>query len=248
MKNFIDYPNSQGMQRLSGEISDYSSIRESASFVLTKSDQTKLGIIAVAASMAGMGEQAMAVAANANAMEEEADYVQFTVDGQRVRGWLWRSPFKDGDEVEVAAEWRQNHYELLGVTRPADQTVALYPHCTRSIKNHNWNAVKWWVYVSLFFDLGMIGITSSFDTISFKEVWNGALTNGVGMVIMGMHVAIAIAVYSMTKQWMPYARIAEKVFSTLGVPEPQAIDLVKSSKGQHRAYDSFEFGSMYFRY
>lgn len=248
MTNFIDHSNPQGLQRLSGEISNYSSTRESASFVFTRSDQTKFGMIAVAASLAGMSGQAMAVASNASAMEEEADYVQFTIDGKKVSGWLWRSPFKDGDKVEVAAEWRRDHYELLGMTRPSDQTVALYPHCTRSKKNHIWNAVKWWIYVSLFFDLGMIAITSSFDTISFKQVWSGALTNGVSAVIAGMHVAIAIAVYSMTRQWMPYARIAEKVFSTLGLPKPEATDLVKSSKGRHQSYDSFEFGSMYFRY
>jgi hypothetical protein len=40
------------------------------------------------------GGQAMSVASNAAAMEEEADYVQFDIGETRVSGWLWRSPFK----------------------------------------------------------------------------------------------------------------------------------------------------------
>lgn len=44
----------------------------------------------------------MSVASNASAMEEEADHVQCDIDGTKVSGWLWRSPFKDGDMVDAA--------------------------------------------------------------------------------------------------------------------------------------------------
>lgn len=181
-------------------------------------------------------------------MEEEADYVRCDIDGMKVSGWLWRSPFKDGDIVDAAVEWRTDHYELLGMARPADRTVALYPHCTRSLRTHFKNAFKWWIYVCLFVDLGMIVVTSSLESVTFKEMWEDSLEDGGALIMLGMHIVIGIAVYSMTKQWAPFARIAEKVFSTLGLSNPKSTDLVKSSKGRHQPNDSMEYGVMYFRY
>lgn len=247
MTDFIEHPRGDGLVRISGVITGYRVERETASFVFTKSDRKTFGAIAIAASLAGLGAQAIAVASNATAMDEEADHVHFTIDGLAVSGWLWRSPFKDGDSVEIAAEWRGDHYEVFGIARPADRTIALYPHCTRGRKKHIKNAVKWWFYVALFFDLGVLALTGAMDT-SIAEYWSGAFEAGAGWVVAGIHVVMAIAVYSMTRQWMTFVRVAEKVFSTLGLPDPGNIDLVKSSKGRHVPEDSFEFGAMYFRY
>lgn len=142
MSYFAAIPASGALIKLSGKIVNYSATSGAASFVFTKTDQTKFGLIAIAASLGGMGGQAISIASNTTAMEEEADYVQFEIGGKNVSGWLWRSPFKEGDIVDAAVEWRTDHYELLGMTRPADHTVALYPHCTRSLRTHAKNAFK----------------------------------------------------------------------------------------------------------
>ncbi len=52
----------------------------------------------------------------------------------------------------------------------------------------------------------------------------------------------------MTMQWMPFVRVAEKVFETLELPNAKNIDLVKSSRTQKTTKDTAEYGSMYFRY
>ncbi|WP_277424923.1 putative type VI secretion system effector [Burkholderia oklahomensis] len=63
---------------------------------------------------------------------EEADKVQFDIDGKKMAGWLMWSPFKDGDEVEVVAEpLRDGTYQAFAVLKPDDKTIALYPHCSR---------------------------------------------------------------------------------------------------------------------
>ncbi|QGZ40203.1 hypothetical protein IP92_04944 [Pseudoduganella flava] len=247
MTEFINHPRGEGLVKISGVISHYRVSRDTASFFFTQSDQSKFGAIAVAASLAGLGGQAMATAANATSLEEEADFVQFRIDGVELKGWLWRSPFKEGDIVDVAAEWRDDHYEVFGVVRPADRTIALYPHCTRGRRTHVKNAIKWWIYVSVFFDVGIVALSGVMST-PIIEYWTGAFEDGGGWVIGGIHVVIAIAVYSMTKQWMPFVRVAEKVFQTLGLPNPAGVDLVKSSKGKHKPDDSFEYGAMFFRY
>lgn len=142
MTEFITHPGPDGLVKLSGKIVGYKKKRESASFVFTKTDQARMGVIAIAAAMMDLGAQATAVASNATALEEEADYVQFTLNEKLVKGWLWRSPFKEGDVVDVAAEWHDDHYEAFGIARPADKMIALYPHCSRSKTRHVKNAIK----------------------------------------------------------------------------------------------------------
>jgi hypothetical protein len=66
--------------------------------------------------------------------------------------------------------------------------------------------------------------------------------------VIGMMTFFAIITFSMTRQWMPFARLAEKVFRTLDLPNPGNVDLVKSSKTQRTDKDPGEFGTFYFRY
>ncbi|MQA22813.1 putative type VI secretion system effector [Rugamonas rivuli] len=248
MTDFLPHPAPLGLIKLTGKISDYKVVRESASFVFTKNDQSKLGVVAIAASLVGMGGQAISMASNTTSMEENADHIQFKLNDKILKGWLWRSPFRDGDEVEVAAEWQTDHYEIFGVTRPNDKTIALYPHCSRSISLHIKNAIKWWLIISIGLQ---IGISILFGTNGWQELrdfWVGAIDQGGGWFVAGITVFIAIAIWSMTKQWMPFAKLAEKVFTTLDLPNPRNIDLVKSSRNQRKNQDNVEFGSMYFRY
>src|SRR5690242_669596 len=107
----------EGMVKLSGTIANYKCTRASASFVFTDSDRTKLGVVAIAAGVAGLSGPAISTASYAASTEEEADYVEFELDGKPVKGWVWRSPFEEGDEVEVAAEWQGDHYEAGAIAR-----------------------------------------------------------------------------------------------------------------------------------
>ncbi|TWI61763.1 hypothetical protein IP91_04361 [Pseudoduganella lurida] len=247
MTDFVEHPRGDGLVHIGGVIENYRVVRESASFVFTKGDQRSFGAIAIAASLAGLGAQAISVASNATALDEEADHVHFDIDGLAVSGWLWRSPFKEGDRVEIAAEWRSDHYEVFGIARPADRTIALYPHCTRGKVTHIRNAIKWLIYAAIFFDVGVVALSSTLNT-TIVEYWTGAFKAGAGWVIGAIHLVMAFAVYSMTKKWLPFVRVAEKVFSTLGLPSPGNVDLVKSSRGKQQPDDTFEFGAMYFRY
>jgi hypothetical protein len=131
--------------KLSGTICNLKVTRSSASFVLTSSDQTKFGIIAIAAALAGMDGQAAAASHYASDMDEVADYVEFDLNEHSVKGWVWRNPFHEGDVVNVAAEQVNGHWEAYGIVRPSDRTVALYPHCSRGSATHYKNAFFWWV-------------------------------------------------------------------------------------------------------
>jgi hypothetical protein len=183
----------------------------------------------------------MSTAANATAMEEEADYLQFFVNGQPVRGWVWRSPFREGDEVEVAAEWQADHYELFGVARPLDRMIALYPHCSRGRTVHYLNATKWYLLIATIFFLllcwPMRGELQKFIDEGILQ-WSA----------VGIYAFFGLMVFSLARKWLPFVRVAEKVFRALEWKNPGSIDLAKTSKAQRTDQDPGEFGTFYFRY
>lgn len=234
----------EGLIKLGGTIRNYKVTRASANFVFTDSDKTKLGVVAIAAGIAGLSGQAISTASSANA-EEEADYVEFELDGQPIKGWVWRSPFKEGDVVEVAAEWQDGHYEAGGILRSSDRTIALYPHCSRGWSRHVKNAIRWW----------FVGVTTLL-LVSVSLVFIGLrpdqlarfFSSSFPAAALCLYVFFAVATFSMARKWMVFVRLAEKVFRILGLPDPSNIDLVKSSKAQRKPDDPGEYGTFYFRY
>lgn len=85
---------------LRGTVSNFSKERATGDFLLSDADRSTAGLTAVAAALAGSGG-AIGLASLAGT-KEEADKVAFELDGKKVMGWLMWSPFKNGDEVEVA--------------------------------------------------------------------------------------------------------------------------------------------------
>jgi hypothetical protein len=140
--------NSSGFVKLVGRIENYQAQRDRANFFFTYDARGAVGMTAVAAAAVGAGTYAAGVVASGSDMEEEADYVEFTIDGTPVKGWLWCSPFAEGDEVAVVGEWKNEFLQVAAVARPIDRVVALFPHCSRGRRRHIKNAIKWWLIVS----------------------------------------------------------------------------------------------------
>jgi fumarate reductase subunit D len=246
MTNFITHPseNSDGLIKLNGIIHNLKVTRDSARFVFTESDETKLGVVAIAAVLAGQGGQAMSIASGDS--EEIAEYLEFELDEKKVKGWVWRNPFKEGDQVEVAAEKHIYHYESFGINRLVDKTIALYPHCSRGRASHVKNAVKWWLIggggMVVFIQIPVLFFVMGLKDLLGKGSSLALITSGFLMLFW------AFVTFMMTRQWMPFVRLSEKVFHALDLPNPSSIDLVKSSKAQRTDKDSAEFGTFYFRY
>jgi hypothetical protein len=210
--------------------------------VYSQSDQQKLGVVAVAAAFAGMGGQAASAAGFASDIEEPAEYLEFDLNGHPVKGWVWRSPFKEGDIVDVAAEWHGDHYEAYGIARPADKMIALYPHCSRAKGRHIKNAVKWWgIWNMVFFGFIVAGLSYIGGPAMLLEPAVFWISGAVAFGFILMFISLA-------RQYMPFVRLSEKIFSILGLPDAKNVDLVKSSKEQRNAEDPPEFGTFYFRY
>jgi hypothetical protein len=230
------------LEKLSGKITRYRCSRASASFVLSKNDQQAMSIVAIAAAFAGLGGQATSVAGHAHDVEEAADYLEFNINGRTAKGWVWRSPFREGDIVDVAARWQGEHYEIYGISRPADRIIALYPHCSRTRTRHIKNVLKWWLICNTLFFGSLMAWYVYLDGFSLFYKPEFYWMHGIVMAIF------MLMFFSLSKKFMPFVNLSEKIFRTLGLPNAQDVDLVQSSKAQRTAEDPPEFGTFYFKY
>ncbi|WP_044528632.1 putative type VI secretion system effector [Herbaspirillum sp. B65] len=245
MVSFLRIKSSDDLLMASGVIENYECTRAEASFALTRNDQRVMEISAVANALAGMGGIATSQMANASHIEEAADYVSFDIDGKRYQGWVWRSPFVEGDAVNVVYRKTSDGHELTAIARPSDQMIALYPYCSRGVFAH-WKSVlkAWfiWVFclisVVIFFALGMfLGFTREL----FLDIDNYIFL----ACFIGVFSAFAI---NMGFKLLPFSRVAESVFAALGWEKPSRIDLKKTSKKKRKEGDPGEYGTFYFRY
>ena len=133
------------LSAISGVIERYAVARGRANFFFQEGDQAIMGMVAMAAGAVGAAGPAVAPAWAATDLEEEADEVRFELGGKMVRGWLWRSPFKEGDSVQAVGRWDGDEFEAVAVARPDDQMIALYPHLSRGSTAHVRNAAKWYL-------------------------------------------------------------------------------------------------------
>lgn len=244
MEKYFETPGQQdGLIKISGEIKGYVSHRDEASFVLTKKDKTGMGMVSFALAAAGMGGQAIATASNSTNLQEEADHVEFELDGKKVQGWLWRSPFKNGDVVDAVVVWQGEYFELVAVAKPADRLIALYPHCVRGRRAFYTLVFRWWFIfagisppVFTFIFLWASGFTRHLFQLPFWIAWGGFAAGWTFIIFMLM------------RQWTPFGKAAQRVFSVLGLKDPSGVDLKKTSKAQRKPGDPPEMGAFFFRY
>ena len=233
------------LERIRTTLSDFRAERGHASFVFTPSDQTGMGMVAIAAAALGQAGAASGLLVQSSDVEEAAYQVSFTLDGKPASGWLWFAPFGNGDEVDVVARWQGDHYEVMAMVRPSDRTVALYPHLSRGRKAH-WKAVwKIWFWGVTVFGGGVTALIVAGALIldGFDKVilYVGAL------MICVFYVFFAFPALQIGFQRMKFVKVAERAFRALGWKDVENINLVESSKPR-RPDDPPELGTFYFRY
>lgn len=234
------------LERIRTTLRDFRAERGHASFVFTPTDRTGIGMVAVTAAALGQAGAASGLLVQSSDVEEAAYQVEFTLDGKPASGWLWFAPFGNGDEVEVVARRQADHYNVVAMARPADRTVALYPHLSRGRKAH-WRAVwKLW-----FWGMTIFGGMSVCLVILLASIFNGGfqveIAYAMGLVLIGMYAFFALPALQIGFQRMKFVRVAERAFRALGWKDVKNIDLPKSSKPR-RPDDAAEFGTFYFRY
>lgn len=147
--------------------------------------------------------------------------------------------------MEVVGDLQGQVMNAIAIARPIDRTVALYPHCSRGKKRHIVNAIKWWLYLTMFFvcsPLVFLQVAGSSQRLA------DALNEGGNLVALGVAVFLGLMVFTLARKWMPFVTLAEKAFAAFGWARPGDIDLANVTKAHRKAGDPDELGTFYFRY
>ncbi len=221
------------LQLLRGIICDLVIERGEEDFVQSRGDRA-LGTVATtglaAAGLAGAATGALLATTGGG---DSVEFFTCTVDGKRVAGRFTKASFKNGDSVEVAADPQSDGtYAALAVRRPSDQTVWMFPHCSRGSKKH-------WAYASrvvgmLFFAIFLNGalFAGGIEFFSQKKASASALLfacvmGGALAFSMACHLSIRVA-----RRWRPFVQKAEAIFAAFGYRDPSRVDMEQ----QHKKY------------
>lgn len=200
---------------LRGRITGLRKTRRAQEFFFTDADQKKISATAIAAGLAGLGGIAVGLSGMAMDTTEEADLLEFDLDGKPVKAWVWQSVFDEGDEVEVVVEQSDVHWQGYGIRRIRDKIVALHPHCTRGRNAHYRAAVKLWLKVCTPLLLLMYILTGA---IAFSE----SLGNWAGIIQMwivggsGLMAILGVIAFRISRRFMGFVSLAETIFEGFG--------------------------------
>ncbi|HKU24635.1 MAG TPA: putative type VI secretion system effector [Candidatus Sulfotelmatobacter sp.] len=232
------------MEVLRGSISNLQISRRKQDFVLSEAQHAYMEATAVGGAAIGLGASAMGLLQMSANSKEEADWVEFELDGKRVKGWLWKMPMCDGDYVEIVAEPKgKGEYFAYALRRPDDGIIAVYPHATNGRAALYRRIMKYmlWLFLICF------GITSAmFYSDGPVEQGDGIFT-GISAVV-GL-LMFWILFHRAYLKMSHFAKLAEVIFSCYGWCDVRRIDLARASKAVKPANaDPTEFGVHYFRY
>ncbi len=232
---------------LRGSIRNLRGTRTSQEFLFTDADRMAMGVTAVTAGLAGLGGVAIGLAASAEDTAEEADLLEFELDGKSIRAWVWVSVFREGDEVEVVAEQFGRVWHAFGIRRISDRIVALHPHCSRGRYAHYKATVRWWFLIYSMMMLVMVALGAA--TFYFDPVgnWAGVFYMYVGGGSMGAAVFGLIA-FNISRKFMRSVRLAERIFHGFGWENVKNIDLPAITKKSKQSGEPGAVGILYFRY
>jgi hypothetical protein len=232
---------------LHGIISKLQRSRRNHDFILTEVQHQQIGATAIAASAMGMGAAGMGLIGMAGNSDEEADWVEFELDGKQVQGWLWMMPMGNGDYIEVVAEHIENdRYVAYAVKRDCDGLLAVYPHATAGRKVHYRKSVKIWLWCSI--------LTYFIPTLFIVMQLGLRILLNTSMqlcLVIGFTFCTLISgliAFRVSRKLMGFVRIAEVIFETFGWPDIENIDLRKTSREHCLEDKPSDFENFYFRY
>lgn len=234
---------------LKGRIHNLRKTRRNQDFFFTASDRGRIGATAIVAGLAGLGGVATGLSGMAMDTTEEADLLEFELDGKPVRAWVWQSVFHEGDEVEVVAERAETHWQAYGMYRIGDEIVALHPHCSRGRYAHYRAAfriyLKCVIPLIIVFFATIFGVGYSMDGRDLD--WLGLLPMLVASALVGS-IIYGIIAYRVTRKLMGFVKLAEGIFEGFGWCNVESIDLPAITKRSKKPGDPAALGVLYFRY
>ena len=186
------------------------------------------GLPAISHAVMGDNLAAASQVATSNRYEDESDFLNsvqyFTckIGNLEVRGIFCRAFFRNGDQVEVVVEpCDEDGYLAYALRRPIDHRLWLYPWAMKGSKANNRAALKsTGIFTLLVYlcDLVLLIIVSN-DLSDFA--FGFSVTTPVFILFF------LISYFCYKKLLGGGSKEADKIFATLGYPDPKTVDMEK---------------------
>ena len=185
-----------------------------------KQEQRLAGTVAVIQAATG---QAGAVL-SAQAATDEGDPVEgfaMEVAGHPVHGSFWKTTFQDGDNVQVVGKFQNGVFHAIAVTKPEERMIWMQPHAERGTKASARSIMK-------------KASISSLLLFVIAPVLAWLMNEPIGLMLMmaiiGCSLIWVVMVLWSWSDFMCFAHQMNNVGTALGMPEPENIDLFKSTR------------------
>ncbi|WP_175709926.1 putative type VI secretion system effector [Burkholderia ambifaria] len=233
--------------KMRGRIENLRKTRGGSDFIFSKVDHAEMGATAIAAGLVGLGGVAVGLSGMAMDTAEEADLLEFDLDGKPVKAWVWWSVFAEGDEVEVVAERLGDVWQVFGIRRLSDKIVALHPHCSRGRFAHYRASFRWGGMIFLSMLMIMYFIFACFAIFKGGVPIENLI---IGCLISSLVSAAGFAfiTYRISRKMMGFVRLAEGIFEGFGWKDVKNIDLPAITKKNKQPGEPGALGVLYFRY
>ncbi|AHN26437.1 hypothetical protein GAPWK_1864 [Gilliamella apicola] len=216
---------SEYFQIIKGKISDLKVIDTSSAVFGTGALN---GLPAISQALIGDNLAAASQVATSNRYEDESDFLNsvqyFTckIGNLEVRGIFCRAFFRNGDQVEVVVEpCDEDGYFAYALRRPIDHRLWLYPWAMKGSKANNKDALK---------NVGLFILSIYLCNLVLIIVASNNLDDfvfGVS-IITPLYILLFLIGYFWYKKLLGGgSKEADKIFATLGYPDPETVDMEK---------------------
>ncbi|MFP1937018.1 putative type VI secretion system effector [Lonsdalea quercina] len=214
--------------------SEYFDVRAYRTSTLPNISDTQRGAAAGAAILAGSPGLGAIIMTESDSSNSSAEYVQGMINGKPFRGWVGITRLQVGDEVEMVVEWQHDHYEVYAIALPEERIVSICPMCEMGhIAHALWRIRNMFILTAIMMVLALV--FSIIDMISdgnlmligFWDKYTGPL---LFLLVVAFFISGLMA-YSAYKAYTPTCcKLAEEIFSTLGMKNVSRINLKKITK------------------
>ncbi|PKH18536.1 hypothetical protein CIG19_21040, partial [Enterobacterales bacterium CwR94] len=93
--------------------------------------------------------------------KDPAEYVQGIINGKPFRGWVGLTRLKTGDEVEIIADWQEDHYEVYAIALPQERIISVCPRCAWGRRAKLWLRIKY-MFILILIILSLFSVAHFF--------------------------------------------------------------------------------------
>jgi hypothetical protein len=212
------------LELISGRLTHLRVEDSEENFVSSGDSEVAAGATAIGLAAAGLAGAATNSVYAASGGTDSIQSFTGILEGKRISGRFSKIWFKNGDHLECAVDRQADDtYAVFAVRRPSDQTLWMFPHCSRGRKKHWKYARKMSVVLALLMTAGLLLCLTPMFGLAFwrnEDSHMGATIFTIMGLTMGFYFSLNTA-----RRWAPFVAIAESIFTTFGYPDPEQVDM-----------------------